>query len=241
MMLKITFYIKEQSTFLIFALETWYNPLKEYTARTVFIELSKEITKELYELCNTCYIEESLSNPSTVNLSESLSQVISKVDSVIKNDFNGKAFVKLSTRSPKDAITEKLNSKMEKCLIEELSKSDKTENGDAVAFVKSARRSFIVKSGFEALDMLRNSSRIREDLMKTLEFPDHLKINLIVREWIQMEPEYEFRAFVYNHQLNALSQYCYLQFFDNIQKEKQTIEKEIKNFFSISSTSNIAT
>lgn len=89
------------------------------------------------------------------------------MDEVIEKKFNRSAFVKLSTRSPKDAITGQINEKLKNALIEgfwlflalfnllhpEMKKSDGSENGDSVAFVKSSRKCLRVTSGEEALQV----------------------------------------------------------------------------------------
>jgi hypothetical protein len=61
--------------------------------------------------------------------------------------------------------------------------------------------------------MMCRSSRIREDLMKALEFPGSFPVSIIVRAWTPMSAHQEFRGFVYNRKLTALSQYCYYQYF----------------------------
>ena len=92
--------------------------------------------------------------------------------------------------------------------------------------------------------MFIESSRIREDLMKILETSDPKEITIAVREWQAMLPQYvsdpgvtsidnlkEFRGFVFNGNFNAVSQYCYYQYFETLQNERKNIENLLRNFY----------
>jgi hypothetical protein len=84
---------------------------------------------------------------------------------------------------------------------------------DSVAFVNATRNCLNVRNGREAVELLSRSSRIREDLMKALEYSGSFPVSIILRAWHPMEAHQEFRGFVYNRQLTALTQYCYYQCF----------------------------
>jgi hypothetical protein len=200
-----------------FALETWYEPLKEFTMKTIFVPISLQEAELIYDIC------EFKKN----NLSEEKEKMIKKIETNLDNalkEFNMKAFVKLSTRSPKDAIVDISNLKMKETLLE-LLKQSKTPNEDTIAFSNAKRICSVFTSGKEVLDLFSKSSRIREDLMKALEFPNAFQLNFIVREWSEMDASMEFRAFVFKRKLNAISQYCYLQYFQNLKSEKEKIQQ----------------
>ena len=42
--------------------------------------------------------------------------------------------------------------------------------------------------------------------MKVTEYIDDFTLNIILREWFEMKPSMEFRAFVFKKKLTALSQ-----------------------------------
>ncbi len=42
--------------------------------------------------------------------------------------------------------------------------------------------------------------------MKALEFPDAFELNILVRRWVPMDAAAEFRCFIYDKKLNAISQ-----------------------------------
>eukprot|EP00027_Filamoeba_sp_ATCC50430_P014116 CAMPEP_0168574356 /NCGR_PEP_ID=MMETSP0413-20121227/19032_1 /TAXON_ID=136452 /ORGANISM="Filamoeba nolandi, Strain NC-AS-23-1" /LENGTH=380 /DNA_ID=CAMNT_0008607683 /DNA_START=165 /DNA_END=1307 /DNA_ORIENTATION=- len=224
-----------------FALETYYDLIKDKTPRTIFIELSADQIGALFMICKKYAPQQSTEESPQINLQK----LIKQVDEVIKQEFGGNSFVKLSTRSPKDSITGEVNDRMKSFLTVELDKAKENlkksnnkdltlkeyENADSVAFVKASRKCLVVHSGQEAIELFYKSSRIYEDLMKAEEHPNKFKLSIIIREWIEMDPALEFRGFVFNHSLNAISQYCYYQFFDFLPKCKDQIQTLLTSFY----------
>jgi len=103
-------------------------------------------------------------------------------------------------------------------------------NEDIIAFSRAIRKSMCVHSSEQVIKLFSRSSRIREDLARILEFPSELKINLIIREWVPMEPEMEFRIFICTKKLTAATQYCYMSYFPELVQNKEKIEKLIQEF-----------
>jgi len=68
--------------------------------------------------------------------------------------------------------------------------------------------------------LLVESSRIREDLMKAVSSLKPISLSIVIREFLVMDPALEFRGFVYKNQLTALTQYCYHQYFEKLQDPK---------------------
>lgn len=42
--------------------------------------------------------------------------------------------------------------------------------------------------------------------MKALEFPEAFELNVLVREWLPMDAAFEFRCFIFDGKLTAISQ-----------------------------------
>eukprot|EP01102_Stenamoeba_stenopodia_P013452 TRINITY_DN4369_c0_g1_i1.p1 TRINITY_DN4369_c0_g1~~TRINITY_DN4369_c0_g1_i1.p1 ORF type:complete len:361 (-),score=86.40 TRINITY_DN4369_c0_g1_i1:25-1107(-) len=218
------FFFKRTKFIFDFALETWYPQLRDFTARTEFVHLGEQEMRIMHDAC----LHRTLSEDGKALIEK----FVSDIDSIIQTKFNGSAFVKLSTRSPKDALTSVENTRFKQALMDELKHSDGSANEDTCAFVQACRNSLRVQSGREAIELLLMSSRIREDLQRALEFPNAFKLDIIIREWHPMQASMEFRGFVYNHNLNAVSQYCYMQYFKDLPPRKASIEQQIKEFHS---------
>jgi len=133
------------------------------------------------------------------NLSEKMEKLIVPM---------GNVFVKLSTRSPKDAVFENSHLKVEQYLAEELEalkKIKKIEEIDVhdelLAFTVAANKGMSVSSAQEALDLLCVSERVYTDLNKTLQvlksnpsLDDSASsgIQVIIRKWEQIPVDMEF-------------------------------------------------
>jgi len=92
------------------------------------------------------------------------------------------------------------------------------------------------RSGKDAMYLLRHSLRIKEDLQQlhTWNKIAGLSVSISVRKWnadVARHPSMEFRGFVYNNQLNAVSQYDDVAYYPNVVRYKEIICTKIKTFF----------
>jgi hypothetical protein len=104
------------------------------------------------------------------------------------------------------------------------------------------------KKGQEALEMLVNSNRTYQDLSRVLKFPDEFQVYIILRQWHFIHPSHEFRAFIYDLKLNAVSQvipiallsvlkvimykqYIDCCFFPELVEKKDKLAMELKKYF----------
>jgi hypothetical protein len=183
------------------------------------------------------------------------------------------AFVRLCTRSPKDAV-DKMETQLLPRLALELdtlalnkrsnsSSSSTTTTGTAeqqhekkadtkkgkaeelsdddrmLALRRSFMRVMKVQTGDEALQIFMNSYRTISDLKRAVDFLDQSpswNMKLIVREFVDMDPAYEFRGFVHNKKLTALSQYFSDSSFSYVTSNTNSIPDRAREFF----TANIA-
>ena len=82
-----------------FALENWYKieEMQKFTARSEFIHLNKHQIEAIHNLT----LENHKKLPMTEENQKIIDQLEKEIDELIQKKFDGKAFVKLSTRSPK--------------------------------------------------------------------------------------------------------------------------------------------
>eukprot|EP01129_Flabellula_baltica_P010931 TRINITY_DN4690_c0_g3_i1.p1 TRINITY_DN4690_c0_g3~~TRINITY_DN4690_c0_g3_i1.p1 ORF type:complete len:354 (+),score=66.02 TRINITY_DN4690_c0_g3_i1:103-1164(+) len=194
--------------------DQWIDYIQEYTFPTLSVDLNQDISRCIQE--GYIHFQETgdIIDYDTFDVlglfEESLDQMIRK--------FPNGAFIRMSTRSPKYSVIAK--GKSRSFLIQELEKISQKEslledkryeyNAKLLALYRSGLKGLRVFSGREALELILSSFRIYEDLLREDE-SEHSKISefkMFVREWIEFPMEMEFRAFVYNGQLNAISQ-CY--------------------------------
>ena len=276
-----------------FGINTWYNgSLKEHTFETEFVELSEGEIDAMVRGSQFLGIEKSLSSDQQLALDE----LEDRLDTAIKIFGEAGAFIKLNTRSPKDAVfyrndvdfvTEvrlavinelEIEGQMAKASFQRTrsfrkpSKIDKDrkpeseedknsiprallrqnyedeafdvslvhkeplKNATLRAFTRVMSSKNQVKNGKEAMNLLRHSLRIKEDLqqLNTWNKITGLNASISVRKWnsdVARHPGMEFRGFVYNNKLNAVSQYDDVVYHPNVVRYKEVICTRIKGFF----------
>jgi hypothetical protein len=116
--------------------------------------------------------------------------------------------------------------------IKHKSGSIEYQNDLYISFASSLTQALKVRNGNEALDLLLNSERVFTDLRRALDFSEKFEVKLILREWNDdIKYEYEFRCFVYQNSLNAISQYDYCFFSEELMMNSDKMKSSISSFF----------
>ncbi|XP_064384704.1 uncharacterized protein LOC135333633 [Halichondria panicea] len=115
-------------------------------------------------------------------------------------------------------------------------KTESLDNQILRAFLLSTTALFKVKTGKEAIDLLRRSVSIRNDLnqLKAFGGVEGVQVSLSVCRWQEQVASYpgmEFRGFVYKNELNALSQYNDTAYYPNTDTYFNTIQAKVQDFF----------
>jgi hypothetical protein len=142
----------------------------------------------------------------------------------------GFAFVKTSSRSAKDSP---LASKQFKQLYHDYLVHLKApnENEQIVCLLKAAFECLRIENAHQAIDMFIKSERIYQDMILALDNPTRFNENFVIRKFHDIDVDMEFRGFVYDWKLNALSQYNYLIFSQRIHESQVEIQNRILEFF----------
>ncbi|XP_014475690.1 PREDICTED: cell division cycle protein 123 homolog [Dinoponera quadriceps] len=104
---------------------------------------------------------------------------------------------------------------------------------DAVWIVPT--RTLKCKTLEEVYLLLKSSDRIAKDLKNARSLQDHkspLSFCLVLKEWQDINPCTEFRCFVMDNELIAISQRDISQYHKSYESEKYSIQTDIKSFFS---------
>jgi len=154
----------------------------------------------------------------------------------------GAAFVKLNTRSPKDAAF--FSSKTKEYIKQEIELNaagvvpgtEECNAEDINIFVRSITKALAVTSGSEALQLLTRSQRVLEDVTgaELMSSEEGFSLSLIVREWDpNLHPEWEFRVFVNNNRLTSATQYNPLCFVPQITENEAKVKQCIVDFIEM--------
>lgn len=231
-----------------FGINTWVKELEEFTFKTVALDLSTVEARVILK------VKHSDAKDGTKDLSEEEAKVLNELSNRIQEAlriFPQGAFIKLDTRSPKDVSVddysdpgtrELLQKEFERLRGQGVLPTDgiseftpELKNHIVAAFVKATNKRLRITSAAEAIHLLTASSRVMQDLSKSLEFEKYRwTTQLVLREWndyIADHPEREFRAFVHGNQLNAITQYFSFIHFPELVDQKASILKQMVTFF----------
>jgi len=210
-----------------YGISSWYDNLSEHTFKTNFLELTYEEADAIIDR-----------NDKIDNRQAILDTLEEKVAKELLKFPNG-AFFKLNTRSPKDVpVYDAANVQTQQLIDTEFKKIPKdkyNDNEEVWAFVKATNKALKVTKASEVMDLLLRSTRVREDLSRVLNFgKDLFEGSLIFREWLDVMieyPEMEFRAFVNDKKLNAMTQYFCFARSQLLVDIKDKVEKAVLTFF----------
>ena len=151
-----------------------------------------------------------------------------------------RVFVKTSSRSAKDAPMVK--AKFRDIYLKQIRKLSKVEQRDEncqiTCLLIAAFDAMAINSAEEVIDMFFRSERIYQDMLlavkqfgddwNPVEFPEHF----VIREFIHIDVDMEFRGFVFNNRMTAVSQYNYLIYSARLVAEKDNVLDLILCFFN---------
>ncbi|GFO13447.1 cell division cycle protein 123 homolog [Plakobranchus ocellatus] len=181
--------------------------------------------------------KENLSAEERAKMVSMSSHLQKKIDAFLIDHGAKFAFVKLSSRSPKDAPRAQRFKEIYSELIskEDLSNENQVsvENAQITCLLKAASQSLRMKSADDVIDMCVRSEYVYEDLLLELALPDRFRENWVIRQFVDIDVDMEFRGFVHQKRLTALSQYNCLIFSQRLANNKDFYLQRITEFFEV--------
>ena len=158
-----------------------------------------------------------------------------RLEKVMKRytDTEGHVFVKTSSRSAKDApMYQKQFATLYNKELSRVSTEEKTsENVQIICLLKAAFQALKMTSAEQVIDTFVTSERIYQDMLLAVKQRDRFHENFVVRQFVEIDVDMEFRGFVFHGELNALSQYNYLIYSEELLKKKKWIADIIQTFY----------
>ena len=146
---------------------------------------------------------------------------------------DGYAFVKTSSRSAKDAPM--VQGRFKELYLAELStypEDDRTENSQIFCLLKAAFEALRVKTADDVIDMFIRSERIYQDLLlAAVNQVEKYNEHFVIRKFVDIDVDMEFRGFVWGHELVALSQYNYAIYSKRLVDEQERYKKMVKDYY----------
>lgn len=209
---------------------TRYSPISVEQAR-LFVSVYGRLYKNLdhKSICRLSW-EDKLSPEENIILEGMRTELAKAMNDYVKESY---VFVKTSSRSPKDGPL--AQERLEHLYHQRLSsfpEEDRTkENSKLTALLQVCFDAMMVKNANEVMDLFMRSERIYQDMLLALAVPDRFHENFVIRKFVHIDVDMEFRGFVYNYDLVALSQYNYLIFSQRLLEQKDRIRQKLTEFF----------
>jgi len=216
--------------------EVYYDLIKPYTFKSTLFPLNVETAHSLRFAYKVLHSDEAHSyvwqkDSNLVSMAEDIDKA--KAQYLTTRDI----FVRLSSRSPKDAaigprgiqIYKEAKKKI-RALNDQLQDNLSTEDNTKLhALYLTGTEALRIQDGAQAIDLLINSGRIQDDLEHFCNHPQE-SFNVVVREFASFEVELEFRGFVYSKSLTAITQYNQFCYFPRVIKFKEQLLTIMKSF-----------
>jgi len=211
-------------------IECWYEQLKYCTFPTTFFSLSQADVRFFIEAYTELVLRKKTSLPPELEIhSQNLIGALTKVIDDVR-DGGDCVFVKTSCRSAKDTTIYALQFReLYKTFLQK--KDSPTTNNKVIALLEAGTNALKTYSAQNLFSTFLISERVHGDFELALARPERWNQNLAVRKWIPMDVDMEFRGFVKNNQLNAISQYNYVAYFPRLVTLKSQLLQTIINFF----------
>jgi len=223
-------------------IENWISRIEDIIIPCLLIDINVQQAQSLVRVYESTYMNKPALNQEEQETLKQLGQIVESLSVKRFPDCLSKGFfVRLNTRSPKDArIFSKL---MKEAIAKDVEKykREKGKDVDDNAMLSIVYTNFVknmkVHSGEEAIDILGKSYRIWQDITATLQSKIQSDpngdsgIKIVVREWAGISPSLEFRGFVYNGTLNAISSYNRVVCWEGVPERKEEIKNLIVSYW----------
>jgi len=198
-------------------MQRWYYHVKEHTPESIFIYLSLSELKEIRNKQKMCMIRgwNTKDYDDLISIEEKLKAYFPDEPIESISDKLGHYFFKMSSNSPKD--------------IRDAPCYDETiQYYRSLCNSKGQYRKMCVHSPREVIYSMCNSERLYATMRDR-----PLGHYIVLRKWLDSNPDMEFRCFVYRGKITAISQYHSQTFYRFTEELSRECGRKILNFWNI--------
>jgi len=192
--------------------ERYWEQIRPFTFRSTFVPLPLEAAGALVQAHQQWKATPHHQQDQWKDNLPVLATLTKSIDAAMRSLGVDQAFVRLSSRSPKDAALSRpgfralLEAELQKVKEAGGNRSTSLINQQLHALYRASTVALKVSSGEEGVQLLVESPRIQCDLEEVVK-EKKSDFNVVVRAWGDFDVDLEFRAFIFNRKLAAVTQY----------------------------------
>ncbi|PJD95105.1 MAG: hypothetical protein CK426_07295 [Legionella sp.] len=216
--------------------EQWYKKLEPYTFTSRIIAIDKETAIAFTHY----YREVMIGHANTLTRQDRLiiAEMENTLASILEEDFHGKeVFIRMSNRSPKDGIAIRDLNTAGFQAYQDIVQKNTSLNEQLIGLTDLQMKNLNCRTTQEIFNLILTSERVYTDLLEAIRCSaseeDQWSTAIILREWeAELRQEHEFRLFVYQNKVTAISQYntyCHYPSYNDTELQKKIV-KRLKNF-----------
>ncbi|KAJ7274644.1 hypothetical protein C8J57DRAFT_1177578 [Mycena rebaudengoi] len=210
-------------------IENWAPALAQFTARTIQVPLSiaqgsllrkayetLEHATDIVEPAAAAYVTtgclSSTLIPEETALLDALGRDIQRAIDTLSSSSDAGCFMKLSSRSPKDAAARSgvFEAYYSRAVVDPQGKlRDLDEQEKLRVLCESEGAALRFADAASVIRALILSERVWQDMTLAFRHPESWQQNIILRKWEPVPIDMEFRTFISNGRMTAISQYAY--------------------------------
>eukprot|EP01124_Arcella_intermedia_P028267 TRINITY_DN5706_c0_g1_i1.p1 TRINITY_DN5706_c0_g1~~TRINITY_DN5706_c0_g1_i1.p1 ORF type:complete len:352 (-),score=88.10 TRINITY_DN5706_c0_g1_i1:21-1076(-) len=222
------------NTILDFNIEHWVHLLgDDVTPYTQFCEITIQDAKTFLEAYTA--LEENKQPQLDQPLQDHLQSLELKLQKVIDNvKADGECvFVKTSSRSAKNTIGASLVSLYKSTLAEYQKQhaEELTLNQKLICLLRAGTEQMKVYSAKQCIEIFCRSERIHGDFEIAMKLPERWQENFVIRRWTPMDCVMEFRTWVVDGKVTAITQYSSLIANPFLIENKEKVKAVLLEFF----------
>lgn len=219
-----------QRYILLFNFENWFTQISEVTFPTQVLEMSQEDGRALIECYNRIK-----NNNEDIDAAQALNGLHKKIETCMNTftqDDNDGFFVKTSCRSAKDyADLDQLRILFNRTMSSlPVNSNSNSENYKMIAMSFASMELLKMRSATQVIQNFMRSERIWHDMHLALSQGSSWNEAIIVRHWVNIEPDMEFRCFVCAGKLTAISQYRHLVYFPRLHANEEYLKHTMTHY-----------
>ncbi|KAL3832700.1 hypothetical protein ACJMK2_024320 [Sinanodonta woodiana] len=211
--------------------ENWLDVLRDETFETVLCPFELHEAQVFLEIYQRLYLNKDSTDVMTTDWRDYVTDDEKNCLATLSKRLQ--IFIeKLTKNENAPLVQSKFKSLYSERLMTYSEEKRRDENIQIWCLLEAAFQALKVKTSDEVIDMFLRSERIYQDLLlAAVNQRDKYHEHFVIRKFVDIDVDMEYRGFVFAYELVALSQYNYLICSERLVREKTSVADSIKTYY----------